>query len=436
SMGRLTLNVLLSFAQFEREVTGERIRDKIAASKKKGLWMGGFVPFGYEAKERTLVIKDDEAEIVREIYRLYQQYGNLRLVKAEVDRRSYTTKPRPGSGDRLRGGRPFSRGHLYRILSNPIYAGKIAHKGEIHAGQHPAIIEEQVWQDIQTQLKVNAAKPRGRKTAQNISLLAGLLFDQNGERLTPSHANKKGKRYRYYISSSLIKQARSEEKRGWRIAAQELEKAVLYLLTDGLKQPLQLIEQTGIELTAAQTETVLSKSKKLAQELAESTTDHQAEILKQLLHRIVLTEEMLTLELKPSTLLHHLGTKKIAAVNPVSITAPLQIKKRGIETKLVIPGTDETRMSDTTLIKAIARAHAWWEEMVSGTSSSIESISKREKISPRYISRLIQLAFLSPGVVTEILNGQQPVDLTLEKLFRTDIPSSWKQQEMALGFAA
>ncbi|MDP9195623.1 MAG: recombinase family protein [Pseudomonadota bacterium] len=434
SMGRLTLNVLLSFAQFEREVTGERIRDKIAASKKKGLWMGGFVPFGYEARERTLTVNETEAEIVREIYRLYQQHGNVRIVKAEVDQRGYATKTRPGSGDRLRGSRPFSRGHLYRILSNPIYAGKIAHKGEIHPGQHPAIIDEPVWHEIQTQLKANAAKPRGRKSTQNISLLGGLLFDDTGERLTPSHANKKGKRYRYYVSNNLIKKAGSDEKHGWRIAAQELEKAVLNLLISSLKQPLQLMDKIGAELTATQTETVLSKSKNLAQELAGSVPDCQAEILKQLLHRIVLTEETLTIEFKVSALLEYLSIKQITAVSPVSINASLQIRKRGIETKLVIPGgsSDASRTPDATLIKAIARAHAWWEEMVSGTPSPIESIARRENISPRYVSRLIQLAFLSPAITTAILNGHQPVDLTLEKLSRTEIPPFWKQQKEML----
>src|SRR5881398_3534890 len=195
SMGRLTLNVLLSFAQFEREVTGERIRDKIAASKKKGMWMGGNVPLGYDASERTLVVNPAEAETVRRIFALYRELGGVRRVKEEVDRLGLTTKSTTTANGNKRGGKPLSRGHIYSLLSNPIYIGQIAHKGELHPGQQPALIDNESWFSVRDQLAANTSNHRRRAKAAEPSLLAGLLVDARGERLTPSHAVKKGRRY-------------------------------------------------------------------------------------------------------------------------------------------------------------------------------------------------------------------------------------------------
>src|SRR6201998_802434 len=223
SMGRLTLNVLLSLAQFEREVTGERIRDKIAASKKKGMWMGGNVPLGYDANERTLVINPAEAETVRRIFALYRELGCVRRVKEEADRLGLRTKCRTAANGAERGGKPFSRGHLYTLLSNPIYTGQIVHKGQLHPGQQPALIDDASWSTVQDQLAANT-RDHGRKAkAAEPSLLAGVLVDARGERLTASHAIKKGRRYRYYVST----EAGTDRPQGWRLAAQEIEDAVI-----------------------------------------------------------------------------------------------------------------------------------------------------------------------------------------------------------------
>jgi DNA invertase Pin-like site-specific DNA recombinase len=213
SMGRLTLNVLLSFAQFEREVTGERIRDKIAASKKKGMWMGGNVPLGYDANERTLVINPAEAETVRCIFDLYRELGCVRWVKEEADRLGLRTKCHTTANGTERGGRPFSRGHLYELLSNPIYTGHIAHKGQLYPGQHPALIDDETWTAVRNQLAANTSDHRRKAKAAEPSLLAGLLVDARGGRLTPSHAVKNGRRYRYYISTALITEAGTERAR-------------------------------------------------------------------------------------------------------------------------------------------------------------------------------------------------------------------------------
>jgi site-specific DNA recombinase len=225
SMGRLTLNVLLSFAQFEREVTGERIRDKIAASKKKGLWMGGFVPLGYRPDERTLVIHEAEAEIVRTIFALYTECSSVAKVQAELELRGIA---RPQSTTtttgRSYGGRAFSRGEIYRFLSNPIYVGEIGHKGQRYEGQHPAIIDRDTWTAAQSRLASNTHARHIQLNARDPSLLAGLLHDDQGNRLTPTHANKQGKRYRYYALQPSDVQIRArgrppQSARRWRIAA-------------------------------------------------------------------------------------------------------------------------------------------------------------------------------------------------------------------------
>src|SRR5467141_3902108 len=219
SMGRLTLNILLSFAQFEREVIGERIRDKIAASKKKGMWMGGVPPLGYRVQDRKLVIVDSEAEIVRSIFRRYAELGSVRLLKEELEARGIKSKSWTSPSGRLVGGKPFSRGALYLMLQNRAYLGEIVHKGQFHPGEHTPIIDQPLWDAVQEQLAGNTARRRcGRRTRQS-SLLTGMLFDGDGNRMTPSHAVKKGTHYRYYVSGSLITKDRTEISAGLRIPA-------------------------------------------------------------------------------------------------------------------------------------------------------------------------------------------------------------------------
>src|SRR3984893_16439069 len=243
SMGRLTLNVLLSFAQFEREVTGERIRDKIAASKKKGMWMGGNVPLGYDASGRKLVINPAEAETVRRIFNLYRDLGCVRRVKEEADRFELRTKCSTSADGTKRGGKPFSRGHIYGLLANPIYTGQIVQKGELYPGQHPALIENETWTAVRNQLAANTSDHRHRAKAAEPSLLAGLLVDARGERAIPPHASKNARRYRYYVSAALITEAGTDRAQGRRIGAREIEEAVVRILIEGLTTPAKLVER-------------------------------------------------------------------------------------------------------------------------------------------------------------------------------------------------
>ncbi|WP_170763693.1 recombinase family protein [Ruegeria lacuscaerulensis] len=194
---RVTLNVLLSFAQFEREVTAERIRDKIAASKRKGLWMGGNVPLGYQADGRTLKIDEEESATIRALYELYLEHQTILDVREGAEALGLRSRRRQRPGGRVTGGKFFDRGHIHHLLSNPIYAGRIRHKGQVFEGQHPAIIDPEVWSHVQQLLTDGAARERGVKQKAKQSVLAGKLFDETGDRLTPSHSRKNGKRLRY-----------------------------------------------------------------------------------------------------------------------------------------------------------------------------------------------------------------------------------------------
>lgn len=199
SMGRLTLNILLSFAQFEREVTGERIRDKIAASKRKGMWMGGIVPLGYDVKERKLIVNAEEAKLVNRFFNLYLELGCVSKLKLRLDEQCIRSKERTSAAGNRSGGASYSRGALYDILQNRIYVGEIHHRGENHPGEHAAIVPRELWDRAQAQLKSDDQGRRNGLKANSPSLLVGLLRDSGGNRFTPSHTSKNGRRYRYYV---------------------------------------------------------------------------------------------------------------------------------------------------------------------------------------------------------------------------------------------
>jgi DNA invertase Pin-like site-specific DNA recombinase len=434
SMGRLTLNVLLSFAQFEREVTGERIRDKIGASKKKGIWMGGNVPLGYDADERTLVINPAEAETVRRIFALYRELGCVRRVKEEADRLGLRTKSRTAANGTEHGGKPFSRGHLYTLLSNPIYTGQIAHKGELHPGQQPALIDDETWIAVRAQFAANTSEHRRKAKAAEPSLLAGLLVDAQGERLTPSHAVKKGRRYRYYVSAALITDAGTDRAQGWRLAAREIEEAVTRILADTLTSPASLVERFGAAgMPGDQLRRLLSRAVRMAA-LLDGSAGERAKLVRELVGKIIVDEKTITIKLRRSPLLGG-DVPSCASDEPsdsaLELTAAVAFTPRGGETKLVLPGLAQQNHSsrcDPALIKAIARGCAWFEELATGRARSLQDLAKRNGISRRYIRRLVDLAFLSPELVEAILQGRQPVELTATRLTELDLPLDWREQ--------
>jgi site-specific DNA recombinase len=434
SMGRLTLNVLLSFAQFEREVTGERIRDKITASKRKGMWMGGLVPLGYDASERRLVINPAEAETVRRIFTSYRELGCVRRVKEETDRLGLRTKHRTTKNGAERGGKRFSRGHLYRLLANPIYTGQIAHKGQLFSGQHPALIDAETWIAVRDQLVANAGDHRRKARAVEPSLLAGLLVDARGERLTPSHAVKKGRRYRYYASAPLTTtEAGADQQQRWRLPAREIEDAVLTLLVDALSSPAKVVECFSNAATSSeQIGKLLARARRLAARLS-GPPGQRAIVVRELVEKVIVDNNVLTIRVHAGAVWGEaMPTSSDASVE---LKAAVAIRRRGVETKLVLPERAEPCHSpkcDPALIKAIARGRLWFEELATGRARSLHELATREGISRRYIRRLVNLAFLSPQLVEAILQGRHPVALTTKRLTELDLPLDWSEQRKLL----
>src|SRR6266446_2625110 len=437
SMGRLTLNVLLSFAQFEREVTGERIRDKIGASKKKGMWMGGNVPLGYDASERTLIVNPADAETVRRIFALYLELGCVRRVKEEADRLGLSTKRSATANGTARGGKPFSRGHLYNLLSNPIYIGEIAHQGQLYPGQHPVLIDTETWTAVRNQLATNASDHRRKAHAAEPSLLAGVLVDARGERFTPSHAVKKGRRYRYYVSGALITEAGTDQSQGWRLPAQEIEDAVIRVLADALTSPALLIERFGTAIPSDQTRKMLDRANRLAAALNRSPAE-RAKVARDLIEKVIVDQQAITIRMLRSSLSGGAVVPPSSA-NPsdstIELTAPVAFRRRGGEMRLVLPGVaiqNDRSRCDPTLIKAIARGRAWFEELAAGRARSLRELAERDGITRRYVRRLVDLAFLSPELVEVILHGRQPVELTATRLTELDLPLDWTDQRSLL----
>ena len=287
SMGRLTLNVLLSFAQFEREVTGERIRDKIAASKKKGMWMGGLPALGYDVQNRKLVINEQEALTLRHIFRRYVQLRSVRALRAELDEKGVRSKRRIFADGTQVGGQRFSRGALYLMLQNRVYRGEITHKGDAYPGEHQPIVDKALWDEVQAVLAENQIERATGSDAKHPSLLAGMVFDQTGERLTPSHAVKKGTRYRYYVSASLVTGTVKDGCNGRRIPAGNLENLVITRLKTFLADRGALLDVIQDHCPDAVEQTrLISRARHIADELGTLAPDQTRAILIALLSRV------------------------------------------------------------------------------------------------------------------------------------------------------
>ena len=444
SMGRLTLNVLLSFAQFEREVTGERIRDKIAASKKKGMWMGGFAPLGYDARDRKLVINEPEAESVRYIFRRYLELGSVYKLKAELDTKGVTSKRRTSAAGRASGGNAIAAGALYQMLQNPIYSGRIGHKRQIFEGEHEAIIEPELWETVQQSLAVKRHQRRSGEGAKESSLLAGLLFDSEGKRLTPSHAVKRGKRYRYYVSRRLITDPGISSAVAWRIPALELERFVLNQVYDLLADQSRiwtLLSSANLSNNSALS--ALRHASKLAQDLPRF--ERRTNFLR-LFRKVVVYDDRLETELSVTELISqllqgrrlrtddHVNRSLELGKNTIVLTSACRPVRRGSEMRLVINGQSRNEYRpDPTLIAAVVKANEWWGELCAGNVRTIKEIAVRENSDERYVARILKLAFLAPDIAIAILDGRQRPDMTADMASRMpDLPCSWALQRQRL----
>jgi site-specific DNA recombinase len=446
SMGRLTLNVLLSFAQFEREVTAERIRDKIAASKAKGMWMGGFVPLGYRSEGRKLVIEEGgrrqdeglgEAETVRMIFRLYAEHQNVRLVKLALDEMGVLSKVRTTKTGKTTGGKPFSRGHLHRILTNPVYIGKIVHKGTVHDGLHGSIIRQEVWKETQALLENNTGK-RTKKTNANSSLiLAGLLEDADGHPLVPHYTKAHGKRYRYYVSRDL---KTGDQDSGWRIPAKTIEPIALSIIREHLTDDCKLIQLLHLEeADVTSLQAMLTSAKELADQITLKDRTILQSVVPKLIDRIVLEQGQIRIYLSAIGLVEYLPaipTSLHEGIRDFSIAASINIRRRGQEMKMVL-GAKELPASniDDALVLLVARAVLLHHQLETNEITSIGEFAEAQGIHHSDAKKLVPLGYLAPSIIEDIIKGHQPVELTARELHRmTDLPLCWAEQRQRLAF--
>jgi DNA invertase Pin-like site-specific DNA recombinase len=436
SMGRLTLNVLLSFAQFEREVTGERIRDKLAAAKRKGLWMGGVPPIGYRAKERALVADTKEAARVRAIYRSYLALGCVRRLKEALDAKAWRTHKRKTKRRGAGGGCAFSRGHLYRIRRNPIYVGKIIHHGTVSDGQHSGIVPPALWQRVQARLQAEHPR-RGAKHLAAASLLAGLLFDTAGGAFTPSHSNKGKRRYRYYVARALHEGGRGSAPDALRLPAPVVEEAVRGALRHFLTDETKIAAALGA-IDARDLRARLAEARRLAAALSR-TTDASAmhAAVRRLVSRVTVEATRLTIAVAIAALHGPASGANAEDDGTVTLDVPLTWIRHGRAVRLVLLAAekDTPPIPDATLVLLLSRARDWYGRLTSGRATSVKAIARAEHVSSSYVTRVLYCAFLAPELVAEIETGTAPRTLNATRLLqRVPLPMAWADQRAHLGW--
>jgi site-specific DNA recombinase len=451
SMGRLTLNVLLSFAQFEREVTGERIRDKIAASKKKGMWMGGIVPVGYDLRGRKLVPNSKEAALVRKIFNLYLEEGCVSKLALRLDRDKIRSKVWTSRDGTRHGGVRFARGALYSLLRNRIYIGEIRHRDNCYPGEHERIVPPELWDKVQARLNSNFSLRRNSLREKASSLLTGLLYDKEGNRLTPAFTIRRGRRYRYYISKARTKSSSGQNRGPVRLPAREIESHVERRLQSFLKCDADIFEHIGrAEDTSGTLRRMVTSATKLATRWPTLPSAELRGVLEKVIRRIVVQENRVELLVSRPDL-HRLldrgemrateGTNPKTAVTEIDLihlTIQARMARHSGELHLMVPpsnaGNSTSPHIKAQLVKAVARAHSWYQKVLAGGIFDQRSLAKQVGLTERYVGKVFQCAFLAPEIVEAILEGRQPQFLTFEKLCR-HIPLSWAEQRRQFGFA-
>jgi len=449
SMGRLTLNILLSFAQFEREVTGERIRDKIAASKKKGMWMGGLVPLGYDLKERKLVPNAKESALLSRIFSLYLKLGCVSKLAAQLDRENIRSKVWVTSTGARLGGVAFARGALYALLRNRLYIGEIRHRDAWYLGEHEAIVPQDLWNKVQAQLDSNLRRRRNRAKEQASSLLTGLIEDVDGNRFTPSFTIKRGRRYRYYVSQLAIKSRGGACNGPTRVPAHELEGRVTEKVITFLKSDSEVFDELSRPgESPAIARKLVAAAKGLAARLPVLPSDDLRDLLATFLRRVVIQENSIEVTINRKQLRQLLekggkvqkdnlsGTRKPLDVNDLLVLSIDAKRKRcGGEVHLLVPPNSSVPVAHpkTSLIKAIARAHGWYEKVVRGEALDMRSLARQAGLTERYVGKVFGCALLAPDILESILEGRQPDDLNFKKLCH-HVPLNWAEQREHLGF--
>jgi site-specific DNA recombinase len=402
SMGRLTLNVLLSFAQFEREVTSERIRDKIAASKRKGLWVGGMAPLGYDTKKRRISVNEAEADRVRAIFRSYLRLGTLNLLLADLRKRGIVTKIRTLKTGETVGGIPFTRGGLAHLLRNRFYVGEVPFKGEVLRGEQTAIVDRGLFDAVQAKL---SKQINGHKVARMKSeaLLAGRIFDDRCNRMTPSHARKLGIKYRYYLSSTLLQGQAERSGSVHRVPATEVETLVIRSVRNHFKPTAAIDDRSLVDTHVA---------------------------------RVEVQPEQLVIQLAQAEKTNRRGVRAVRTLRVPWQKTPSKRRREillpdALDTQNARPIRSETR---ATLVASIARGRRWLGELTSDAAASAESIAKRERCSMRKVNMTISLAFLAPDLVRAAMEARLPHGMGVARL--CDLPAEWSRQHQMLGLPA
>lgn len=386
SMGRLTLNVLLSFAQFERELSSERVRDKIAASRRKGKWTGGTVPLGYDAKDKKLVINKSEAETVRYIFQRYLELQSFGKLVEDLDGKGIVTKRRSTKVKKFNGEIPFTYGPLAYFLKNRVYVGETGHKDKWFPGEHAAIVDRKTFEQVQQLL---ASKPTGLKARRTVSeaLLLGKLHDDRGNHMSPSFSTKNGVRYRFYVSSALLRGRKSEVGSVGRVPAAEIERAVL--------TAIRTYPKTG-------------------------EFDNGTDL--EMIERVVVARNHLTIVFQPRSAgdLETIPEIKWAWLTNIN------------DSKAKVESDGDTAAHNESLIQSVVRSQAWIKSLREGAYDSIEMLAEANGLHPKVVRQALRIAFLSPDVTSAILEGRQPPGLSLARIPKV-LQLPWTQHQRLIG---
>jgi hypothetical protein len=413
SMGRLTLNVLLSFAQFEREITGERIRDKIAASKKKGLWMGGTVPMGYDVQDRKLVVNEAEAKHVRLIFDSYLKLGTVTLLAHKLKRLGIRSKERVSASGVRTGGCTFLRGQLYTLLKNRTYLGEIAHKGHVYQGEHAAIVDRATWDRVQALIADNRRKDVGRRAGNPQFLLTGRLFDDRGNPMTPHHTQKPGRlRYSYYVSQALIQNRKKDAGTVPRVAVHEIEAVLLPTLIDLLDSERRSLWDIG-------------------------NPPERRKIFREAIEKIVIRADTIVITRRADHAMQRDRDTEDHRDEANTITVAFVARKRGRQKQIhLAPGQGGPTRTITPAVRdAVVRAWTWRQWFETGEVRSLAQVAKRDGCTEAYVRKLLPMAFLAPDIVHAAIDGSLPRHLTIADLAAHDMPLAWQSQRTRLGMA-
>jgi site-specific DNA recombinase len=412
------------------------------------MWMGGLPPLGYDVQNRKLVVNEEEARSVRYIFERYRQLGSLRALQAELDAAGIASKRRTLADGSPYGDRKLSRGALYLMLQNRIYRGFVTHKGNAYPGEHSAIIDEPLWNEVQDALSRNRVDRTNGSNARNPSLLAGIVFDEAGDRLTPSHAIKKGTRYRYYVSRSLIVGPANDRPRGRRIPAAELEGIVLARVRSFLADAGAILDAIRDQHTeGAQQYRLIERARQIARELTTQAPDQTRALLTTLISRVDIRADRVEITIRCDGLVELLSTPSTGSIAPaegsdegssriLTLTVDARLRRVGREMKMLVENADDRTAPDPGLVRIIARAHDVHTRLMQDTDLTVLLVARQESVSAGYISRLLRLPSLAPDIVTAIMNGRNPPQLTAKKLMRLalQIPIDWSKQRKLLGF--